>query len=331
MLTYSAHISGGHFAIESIPANTSVRFDLLASSYNGQQIKPERVFVGNAGNGGNVSIKIAGIIASMTPPYSNDTIDVADMLNIEIANEGSNAISVMFADAGMKTVAAGIFASLAVSAVESENHIVNNFEIAVLTDIINEGTESGVTYTLPAGSKLSGSSKFGTRALSNTIATLDASGMLITAPGLFNMANDFTLTAWMTHGGAIQSCFRIGADNASLNNSLTWWFPTTSQISLNMEGTTDNTAITNMTSGAFVHIAITKIGTALRFFQNGLYIAGLDQTCNSTNVYNTLGVMYSGLNNATYRCGAGKVDAVRYLDGIGLWDDDFTPPTSPPV
>lgn len=331
MLNYQAHVAGGHYAIESVPANTTLRVDLLASSYNGNTVKAGRVFIGNAGNSGNVAIKIAGVIASMTPPYSNDTVDVAGLSVIEIQNSGSIAINVMFADEKMKNIAAGVFASLAISAQTSDNQLVNNFEVSALSSLENEGTASGVIYTAPAGTKLTGISKFGERAISSTIATLDDSGLLIEATQLFDMSQDFTLDGWFTYGGGNQVLFRIGAEQASLNNSITYWLTTATAMNVNAFGSAALNGGATFASTTYNHVALSKIGTTLRFFVNGTENGGVGRTITSTAKLDKLGVMYSGLNNATYRCGLGKADAVRYLAGIGLWDSNFTAPTTPPV
>lgn len=331
MLSYQAHITGGHYAIESVPANSSVTVDLLASSYNSYRVIPVRAFVANAGNSGNVSIKVTGSIVSGVPPFSNENIDIQGMPSLTVTNAGTSDIQIMIADQKMLAVAAGVFATLNVASAVSTNDIVNNFELTALTDIVNEGNEEGVTYTVKSGTKLTAVSKFGQRAISNTVNTNpDDSGLIIEKIDFFDMAQDFTLDFWIIQPNNNSTIFRIGAEQASLNNSITLTRSIgATTAALNFFGAiTAGIGITGIGS-SYQHVAITKIGTTVRTFVAGLLI--------NTSVYagslklDQIGLMYSGLNNATYACGLGKADGVRFLLGTGLWDSAFTPPTDAPV
>ena len=120
MLNFTAHIQGGHYAVESVPAGGSITVDLLAASYNGVTVKPVRVFVSNYANNGQISITVAGIIASIVPSYSNKNVEIQGLLSLTLSNSGTVAVNVMFADEKMLGIAADVYASLTISSAESQ-------------------------------------------------------------------------------------------------------------------------------------------------------------------------------------------------------------------
>lgn len=331
MLTYNAHINGGHYAIESIPANSTVLIDVLASSYNGLPVKPVKVFIGNAGNSGNCSVRIAGVIFSSIPPYANDTVDVAGIMTAEFVNAGDIAINVMFADEKMKTVAAGVFASLAISSGNSEYSIVNNFELFSLSELINEGRESDIVYNAIGGLKLSGLAKFGSRGIAYTnISSNDASGLTISKSDYFDMSDDFTLGFWFYSDVRNNACIvRFGVEGSLANSLTVYRNATTDQFLVNAFGVVSTVGNLFDTSG-WNFFSLSKIGTNVSIGIDGTERKSVSVT--SVLTLDTLGVGYAGLGSASYVCMSNSIDALFFIKGVGLWGNVvFTPPTEAPV
>lgn len=335
MLNYSAHIQGGHYAVESIPAGGSVTIDLLASSYNGVTIYPIRAFVSNYANDGQISASVAGIIASIVPSYANKNIEIQGLLRITFVNDGSVAANVMIADEKMLGIASDVYATLNISTEASKYGIVNNFEIAALADLENEGLEADVTYTVIAGTKIAGDAAFGDRCLINTdISGADTSGLIITKADYFDMSHDFTLAFWVYTASSWPQndvVMRIGSEQASLNNSITvYGNPGASgNFVMNYFGTV--TGGSASTAAGWVHTALCKVGNNLYFFFNGSRRHSVTLASPMIKL-DSLGITYAGLNNLSYQTANASIDGLLYLDGIGLWSNSsYTVPSLPPV
>lgn len=197
MLNYQAHVAGGHYAIETIAANSEAPIDLIASSYNSYNIVPERIHVINNNNSGNVEIYIAGNLASAVPPYSSKDIQIKGLLNTVIKNLGTTDCKIVVVDKLMIEFAQDIYASLTISGSDSDIAIVNNFEQKSLSDIVNEGYLTNISYSF-TNARLIGGAKFGAKCLELSSQTLPArSNLTIYNPDLFDFSRDFTITGFV--------------------------------------------------------------------------------------------------------------------------------------
>ena len=92
------------------------------------------------------------------------------------------------------------------------------------------------------------------------------------------------------------------------------------------DGTTDNTTGTNyVTQNQWVHVAVTRAGTSLKIFINGI-ISGT--ATNSINLTSS-GSLYIGryAPSATQYF-SGYIDDLRITKGLARYTANFTPPTS---
>lgn len=330
----NAHISGGHYAIQSISARSSLTVRLFAS-YDNKEIKITRAHCANFENNANLIFDFGGSVISRIAPYRNIDVNIPPIDVLTITNEGNKTVNIMFADNKMSGVVNDVYASLTADGVESRWQIVNNFELNELADVSNEGLEDEINYTIIGGAKLSANAKFGDRALyySDTSGN-DSSGLLINKSDFFDMANDFTISFWI-YGipGSDRVILRIGDDNVVANSFMIRHNSATdsgAQFSFRNFGVEVNAIAHNLSASAYKHFAISKVGTTLRMFVDGTQI-GTNYTVSDTSKLDNFYLGYAGLNNASYKNFGGYIDGFSYNDSIGLYTTNFTPPASAPV
>ena len=198
-----------------------------------------------------------------------------------------------------------------------------NFANAAVVD------SAGANNLLTGGSAtISGASKYGSGAMS-----FASDGYLSFAPGsqyAFG-TGDFTIEAWVnTTTNSTDGFYRRiymtdgPTGNASGNIQLAI-APTTGYVNLWDGGSLDMLSTTNISTGAWFHIAATRVGTTLRLFVNGRQEA--------ISSYNTSIVPNSGnprpwVGAYTSSSGRwnGQIDDLRVTKGVARYTSDFAPP-----
>lgn len=330
-LTIKPHVSGGFYDTVTAPARSSITVNLWGS-YDSAPVTITRCHVVNLHNDGNVAFTLPdGSLQSTLPPYVNRDIQLPGINNVTIVNEGTSDVTVMFADDKMIGLANDVYAAIPTVNVESQFTIVNNFELSTVAAIENEGTENGVVYTPVGGLTLSGTPKFGNRCILYVDTSgNDSSGLLLSKTGLFDMGANWTIEMFI-YGQMVNdtTLLRIANDSV-LNNSFTIYKTAGFTMSVNAFNTVDNTWSVALNAGAYNHIAISKVGTTIKFYCNGalaLTMTGIGNTTKFNNFY--LG--YSNLNNASYKNFTSFIDAFAFHNALALYTVPFTPRTSAPI
>lgn len=162
----------------------------------------------------------------------------------------------------------------------------------------------------------------------------DGSGDYLTVPDNagFHFTGDFTIEAWVYRANAAYGCI-ASQWVANSPSDTSWIFSTnangTIYFAYNIAGAVGVNGTTAIaTLNQWNHVAVTRSGTTLRFFVNGV----LDATTAtaSGSFLNSAGSVNIGLINTTDG-GAfnGYISNLRILKGTALYTSAFTVPTSP--
>ncbi len=145
--------------------------------------------------------------------------------------------------------------------------------------------------------------------------------------------NDFTIEGWFrTSQTSIRVMFDqwtqtiVGTWGVAMNASGNVYF-FTSNGSLAMTVLTSSGAPIN--TGSWVHVAVCRKSGTLRIFINGVTRASAANTANY-NGQSSRAALGAQVNtrNATYDWN-GYIDEVRVINGVGIYDADFTVPSAP--
>ena len=156
------------------------------------------------------------------------------------------------------------------------------------------------------------------------VLAFDGAGDYITTPAdsAFQLGTgDFTVEFWARPGASNDNdgVFTFGAAGSGLAVYLlsnSWRIATSGGGGTQMAGAIPNT---------WQHVAVTRSGTSLRFFLNGIQ-SGLTLS-NSTNfVDNQLKIGYYYNTGFAYN---GFIDEFRLTKSLARYTSDFTPPTAP--
>ncbi len=166
--------------------------------------------------------------------------------------------------------------------------------------------------------------KFGSAA-----ALFSGSGAgLSLSPGTnLDFPGDFTVDFWMKtstvslDGGAFRRLVAFQLDNAT---GMQLYMNASGQVVLRNNNSI-LTGSTNVATGSWVHVALTRSGTSLKLFVNGTQDASVaDSTAFAAGSTARIG----SYNGTTGRY-LGSIDEFRVTKGIARWTDDFTPRDQP--
>ena len=186
---------------------------------------------------------------------------------------------------------------------------------------IADASTNALTITNTGTALVSGENPFGNYSMS-----FNGSSQYLTVPQNTAFAfdtGDFTIEAWIyTTSSATQ---RI----VSINNTTEFLLVNTgSNVYLNFfDGTVDNNTGSNyVPQNQWVHIAVSRAGTSLKLFINGV-LSGT--TTNSANLVSA-GVVYIGRwAGGASNYFAGYISNLRVVKGTAVYTAAFTPPTVP--
>jgi hypothetical protein len=168
--------------------------------------------------------------------------------------------------------------------------------------------------------------KYGTASLA-----FDGTGDFLSmpdSPDLNFRTGDFTIEMWINFNSGAGSTFpRVITKGAYQVSSVVWGIlmtRSTGLISFNTGNPDVSTTIGNLVNGVWTHIAVTRSGTTLRTFFNGV----LNQTVTNTVNYVSTFDLRVGSDPADGGNFAGYIDDLRITKGVARYTANFTPPTS---
>lgn len=192
---------------------------------------------------------------------------------------------------------------------------------------------SGKTWTAAGNAQIStAQSQFGGASL-----LLDGTGDWIeTSSNIASLVlgtNDFTFEGWFR---TTQTSIRMMFDQWTQLTSGTWGIAMNASGNVYFFTSNGATAMTVLTSsgavintGSFVHVAVCRKAGTLRIFINGITRASAANTTNYSGQSSKAAIgAQVNTRNATYDWN-GYIDEVRFINGFGVYDADFTVPTSP--
>jgi hypothetical protein len=161
-------------------------------------------------------------------------------------------------------------------------------------------------------------------------------GYLTTAANAgFALSGDFTVECWVFSGdssldaSARRRIFHTGGGDIS--NSLQLLLGTSAGNSavisvLNSGFLIDGTI--NVVTNSWVHIAVTRSGTSLKLFVNGVQSGSTATTSQNFNS-GTSNTVYIGANSSGNGIWQGYISNLRVIVGTAIYTSAFTPPTAP--
>ena len=178
-----------------------------------------------------------------------------------------------------------------------------------------DSSSSARTMTFYGNAQLTTTSpKYGSAAL-----LLDGTGDYIDTPSSadFEFAGDFTLEAWVyltTSSGSYKTIFGSGTYGLYHYSNTLVWYSTVGGL----------TTFGTITNDAWHHIAISRSGTSMKCFVDGVQsgstlTSSTSFTCTATWKigYDTIGLAYL----------TSKIDDIRVTKGVARYTADFTAPT----
>jgi len=189
------------------------------------------------------------------------------------------------------------------------------FDNAMLNDLQTAGNAQVNTTVV----------KYGTGSMA-----FDGTGDFLSMPNTPNLnfgTENFTIEMWINFNSSLGGTFPRVITKGNYQASATWWgiliTRSTGLISFNTGNPDVPTTIGNLANGVWTHIAVTRSGTTLRTFFNGV----LNQTVtNSVNYESTFDVRV-GSDLTGGENFAGYIDGLRITKGIAVYTTNFTPPT----
>ncbi len=147
----------------------------------------------------------------------------------------------------------------------------------------------------------------------------------------FDFAADFTIDFWvrLNATGAIKSFYDGRASGSGSTTCPQIQISAANVIIFSVNGATQITGTTALTTGAWYHIALARSGTNTKLFLNGTQ-EGSTYTPDTTSYINETAAPVIGANGntRTLQNFNGWIDELRVSKGIARWTTTFTPPTS---
>lgn len=136
---------------------------------------------------------------------------------------------------------------------------------------------------------------------------------------------DFTIEAWVRVQAHVRAAFTI-IDMGNFISGVNI-YATPSSVSVYVTNSLVISRTTTNGTGVWTHWALTRSGTNLRLFKDGVQLGAT--VTNSSNIY-PVGPVWLGADQIDNTVQLqGWVDEVRISKGIARWTENFTPPTRP--
>jgi hypothetical protein len=202
----------------------------------------------------------------------------------------------------------------------------NSGSPAVLCNFTNAGiidnAEMNNLETVGNAQISTAQSKFGGASMA-----FDGTGDWIASPANPNVqfgTGDFTVEAWVYRNGSqAQFVGLVGLSGAASAG----WFLSFGASNVLTFGTASGTVITSssaLTNTAWVHVAVSRSGTSLKMFFDGVQVASATDSTSFTD--NAYGVRIGGSSGYSFN---GYIDDLRITKGYARYTANFTPPSAP--
>jgi len=147
---------------------------------------------------------------------------------------------------------------------------------------------------------------------------------------------DFTVEAWVnytTFSGSGGQAILSNGTSISSGTSGHWYLTAygATDLRFGRHGVAQYTSVTsNLVVDAWNHIAVTRSGTTVRIFVNGVSLTTSDTGggVGSYDFNNTSGILMIG-EGASFSKASGHIADVRIIKGTAQYTSNFTPPTAP--
>ena len=198
---------------------------------------------------------------------------------------------------------------------QSNRFIDNSTNAAVLTATGTPQISPNIPFTANSSYSTYGSTYF------------DGTGDYLTVPNssAFALPGDFTIECWV-YMTTVQTCVFAGNINTSGYGDWAFFYNSTSGIRLlTGNGSVVITGAYTMPANAWVHCAISRSGSSVKIFANGVLLS----TTTDSNSNPFAGTMQIGRSNDGGMYLVGYLSDLRIVKGTAVYTTNFTPPTSP--
>ena len=200
--------------------------------------------------------------------------------------------------------------------------------IDAFTKLYLKGGESNLSTTIVDSSPSPKSGTcFGGCVASTAQAKFTSSSLLLASSGYLKYDDDadwdfgtadFTIDMW---------AYFLGTSNdliARADADFRWRCSASDTLILNLGGVSIKSESTTWSNNQWYHIAVSRSGTNLRFFKDGVELG--TATTNSTDI-TYASPLYIGSDEGIYTFFNGYFAGVRWSKGVARYTTDFTPPT----
>ena len=191
---------------------------------------------------------------------------------------------------------------------------------------ITDSSPSPKTVTAVGNAQIStAQSKFGGASIA-----FDGSGDRLSIQSSNDYAfetGDFTVEYWAYYLNANAGTIWDGRAGTTSANALSDYLLNGRLIVYLVTGNTNlvTTAVGSITTGSWIHVAITRASSSLRVFLNGVQSGST--ASDSTNITSTSLTIGGGTNSST--AFNGYIDDLRITKGVARYTSNFTPPAAP--
>jgi hypothetical protein len=198
-----------------------------------------------------------------------------------------------------------------------------------------DGTPGSTTFVDDSPNALAvtaaGDAQIVSDATFGTVASFDGAGDILTIPNSLatDLPGDFTIECWF-YGNGISSTTGTLIGKWKTASQVAWAVLISSsvvQLGIGNSGgfVAAPTFATNISNNQWYHVAITRSGTSIKCFLNGVQIGSTLTYASNMSSTSTTDLGYLGSSNSNYF--NGKIGPTRITKGIARYTANFTPPT----
>jgi hypothetical protein len=196
---------------------------------------------------------------------------------------------------------------------------------------ITDSSPTPKTVTAVGNAQIStAQSKFGGASIA-----FDGSGDYLTTPANsdFSFDADFTIEMWLKTSAFSQDIFfrRVASNGPDASNAIQLLFSDGSGPSPNISVRSSNVLIIgsiDAATGNWVHIAVSRSGSAMKLFVDGIQSGSTATTSTNFSAGSTYGFIVGRYQTGNGHLN-GYIDDLRITKGVARYTANFTPPTAP--
>lgn len=189
--------------------------------------------------------------------------------------------------------------------------------------------QKGLTWSCAAGCELdTAQAKWGPSSL---LCVTTGNNLSTASTAMLVGTNDYTIEMWIRPTGvaSFQELFSNRPSGAG-NGGQTFRITNTSRLQwFKGAGGSSVTTSTNLTAGVWQHVAVTRVGTTMRIFLNGVLDGSLGGVTGSNDATPNATTYVGSYGASNVERFGGHIDDFRFTNGVGRYTANFTPPTGP--